>query len=254
MSQAANPAAPAAAPLTPDHRACQQCGAQILKIAEICPKCGVRQRGHVSKVALLLLTLFFGGIGAHKFYLGKYWQGALYLLFCWTMIPGLVALVEFFIYAFTSQERLDEKYTAHGSAVIVVVAVAVFGVFMIGILAAVSIPAYQDYTVRARAAGAIASATPWRMAVEEHYIEQRKLPNGVAELRPGAVPAVADSTYSSIDLGPNGVITATLSPAAGAHGGKTIEFRASEKQGGGLSWDCTGGTLEPKYRPRSCRP
>src|SRR5258706_14987173 len=116
MSQAANPAAPAAAPLTPDHRACQQCGAQILKTEEICPKCGVRQRGHVSKVALLLLTLFFGGIGAHKFYLGKYCQGALYLLFCWTMIPGLVALVEFFIYAFTSQERLGEKYTAHGSA------------------------------------------------------------------------------------------------------------------------------------------
>ena len=254
MSQAANPAVPATAALTPDHRACAQCGAQILKIAEICPKCGVRQRSPVSKTALVLLTFFFGGIGAHKFYLGKYWQGALYLLFCWTMIPGLVALVEFFIYIFTSSERLNEKYSAHGSAVIVLVVVAVFGIFMIGILAAIAIPAYQDYTVRARAAGAIASVTPWRMAVEEHYLEQRKLPNGAAELRPGAAPAVADSAYSSINLGLNGVITATLSPAAGAHRGKTIEFRASEKQGGGLSWDCTGGTLEPKYRPRSCRP
>jgi TM2 domain-containing membrane protein YozV len=247
-----NPAAPAAA-LTPDHRACEQCGAQILKIAEICPKCGVRQRDHVSKVALLLLTLLFGGIGAHKFYLGKYWQGALYLLFCWTMIPGLVALVEFFIYAFTSQERLDEKYTAHGSAVIVVAAVAVFGVFMIGVLAAIAIPAYQDYTTRARVSGAIVSVTPWRIAVEEHYAEQRKLPAGVAELRPSAVPDAVDR-YSSVSLGPNGVVTATLSPAVGAHRGKTVEFRASEKQGGGLSWDCTGGTLESKYRPRSCRP
>lgn len=253
MSQAANPTMAAAAPLSPDHRACQQCGAQILKIAEICPKCGVRQRGHVSKVALLLLTLFFGGIGAHKFYLGKYWQGALYLLFCWTMIPGLVALVEFLVYAFTSQERLDEKYTANGSAVLILVVVAVFGVAMIGILAAVSIPAYQDYTTRARVSGVIGSVTPWRIAVEEYYAEQRKLPNGAAELRPSAVPDAKDR-YSIASLGPNGVITATLSPAAGAQRGKTIEFRATEKQGGGLSWDCTGGTLEPRYRPASCRP
>jgi TM2 domain-containing membrane protein YozV len=252
MSQAANPAMAAVGPLTPDHRACEQCGAQILKIAEICPKCGVRQRRPVSKAILLLLTFFFGGIGAHKFYLGKYWQGALYLIFFWTGIPALVALVEFLVYLFTSSARLNEKYTAHGSAVLIVVVVAVFGVALIGILAAISIPAYQDYTVRARAPGAIASATPWRMAVEEHYIEQRKLPNGVAELRPSSVPDPADN-YSSISLGPNGVITATLSQAAGAHRGKTIEFRASEKQGGGLSWDCAGGTLEPRYRPRSCR-
>jgi TM2 domain-containing membrane protein YozV/Tfp pilus assembly protein PilE len=248
-----NPAAPAAAALTPDHRACEQCSAQILKIAEICPKCGVRQRRQVSKAILLLLTFFLGCIGAHKFYLGKYWQGALYLIFFWTVIPSLVALVELLIYVFTGSERLNEKYSAHGSAVLILVPIAVFGFALIGILAAVAIPAYQDYTVRARAVGAIASATPWRMAVEEHYMEKRKLPDSVAELAQGSVPRAADGNYSSISLGPNGAITATLSPAAGVHKGKTIEFRASEKQGGGLSWDCTGGTLEPKYRPRNCR-
>jgi TM2 domain-containing membrane protein YozV/Tfp pilus assembly protein PilE len=254
MSQTMNPAAPAAAAaLTPDHRACEKCGAQILKIAEICPKCGVRQRRQVSKALLLLLTFFFGGIGAHKFYLGKYWQGALYLIFFWTFIPSLVALVEFFIYLFTSTERLNEKYSAHGSAVLILVPVAVFGFAVIGILAAVAIPAYQDYTVRARTAGAIASVTLWRMAVEEHYIEKRKLPESAAELPQDALPRAAGSSYFSISLGQNGAITATLSPAAGMQKGKTIEFRPSEKQGGGLSWDCTGGTLEPRFRPRSCR-
>src|SRR5258708_37114688 len=119
MSQAASPAATVAAPLTPDHRACQKCGAQILKIAEICPKCGVRQRSPVSKAALLLLTFFLGGIGAHKFYLGKYWQGALYLIFFWTGISALIALVELVVYIFIGSERLNEKYSAHGSAVIV---------------------------------------------------------------------------------------------------------------------------------------
>ncbi|EFL92339.1 TM2 domain-containing hypothetical protein [Candidatus Regiella insecticola LSR1] len=38
---------------------------------------------------------FFGGIGAHKFYLGKIGQGFLYLLFFWTLIPAIIAFIEF---------------------------------------------------------------------------------------------------------------------------------------------------------------
>jgi len=45
----------------------------------------------------LLLALFLGGVGAHKFYMGKTGQGVLYLIFCWTFLPALVALVEVFL-------------------------------------------------------------------------------------------------------------------------------------------------------------
>ena len=41
-----------------------------------------------------LLTVFLGGLGAHKFYLGKPGVGILYLAFCWTFIPVIVSLVE----------------------------------------------------------------------------------------------------------------------------------------------------------------
>ena len=44
----------------------------------------------------VLLALFFGGLGAHKFYLGKTFAGILYLLFCWTTIPEFIALFEAF--------------------------------------------------------------------------------------------------------------------------------------------------------------
>ncbi|RMH47148.1 MAG: TM2 domain-containing protein [Gammaproteobacteria bacterium] len=44
----------------------------------------------------VLLALFLGGIGGHKFYLGQTGLGVLYLLFCWTMIPGVIALFEAF--------------------------------------------------------------------------------------------------------------------------------------------------------------
>jgi TM2 domain-containing membrane protein YozV len=45
----------------------------------------------------LVLTLFLGGIGAHRFYLNQPLAGALYLLFCWTFVPAIVACVELFL-------------------------------------------------------------------------------------------------------------------------------------------------------------
>ena len=51
-----------------------------------------------------LLAIFLGGIGAHKFYLGKSGQGILYLLFCWTYIPGILGLIEGIKYL-TKNER-----------------------------------------------------------------------------------------------------------------------------------------------------
>ena len=254
MSQAAIPGAAPAAPLTPDHRPCEKCGAQILKIAEICPKCGVRQRSPVSKAILLLLTFFLGGIGGHKFYLGKYWQGALYLIFFWTGIPALIALVEFFVYIFTSGERLNEKYSAHGSAALILAVVGVFGIFIVGILAAIAIPAYSDFRHRAQVAVATSLTAPWRLTVENYYREQGKLPDAASDLRKDAAPDEVSNRNAGISLGAQGVLTLTMSPSAGSIAGKTLIYRPDAGRDGTLSWDCTGGTLDPRYRPAHCRP
>lgn len=96
---------------------CSECGVLINAKAEICPKCGVRQSyasGFVSngksKVAAALLALFLGGIGAHKFYLGRIGMGILYLLFCWTFIPAIVSFIEFIVLLAMSEETFDRKY------------------------------------------------------------------------------------------------------------------------------------------------
>lgn len=47
----------------------------------------------------VLLALFLGGLGIHKFYLGQTGLGVLYLIFCWTYIPSLIALIEAFVIA-----------------------------------------------------------------------------------------------------------------------------------------------------------
>lgn len=42
----------------------------------------------------ILLALFLGGIGAHWFYLGRTGRGVVYLLFCWTFIPEIIAVFD----------------------------------------------------------------------------------------------------------------------------------------------------------------
>ena len=44
----------------------------------------------------LLLCLVLGGIGAHEFYLNNVNKGVIYLVFCWTFIPGIIALIQLF--------------------------------------------------------------------------------------------------------------------------------------------------------------
>lgn len=65
-----------------------------------------------SKIAAGLLALFLGGIGVHKFYLGQTLAGILYLLFCWTGIPGIIAFIEAIILLTMSDADFDAKYNA----------------------------------------------------------------------------------------------------------------------------------------------
>ena len=64
--------------------------------------------GPKSKAAAVLLALFLGGIGAHKFYMGSWGWGIVYLLTCWTWVPLIVALIEGVRYALMPD---DEFYT-----------------------------------------------------------------------------------------------------------------------------------------------
>ena len=65
-----------------------------------------------SKVTAGILAILLGGFGVHKFYLGKVGMGILYLIFCWTGIPGIVGLIEGIIYLTCSDAEFQAKYVA----------------------------------------------------------------------------------------------------------------------------------------------
>lgn len=62
-----------------------------------------------------VLGIVFGGLGFHKFYLGKPGKGILYLLFCWTGIPEIIGFIEGVFYLIGSKEKFDSKYN-HAAA------------------------------------------------------------------------------------------------------------------------------------------
>lgn len=63
-----------------------------------------------NKWIAVLLAFFLGGLGIHKFYLGKTGWGIVYLLFCWTWIPSIIAFIEMLRYLFTSEANFRAKY------------------------------------------------------------------------------------------------------------------------------------------------
>ena len=62
-----------------------------------------------SKVAAGILGILLGGIGVHKFYLGKVGMAILYLCFCWTGIPALIGFIEGIMYLCSNNENFQLK-------------------------------------------------------------------------------------------------------------------------------------------------
>lgn len=63
-----------------------------------------------SKTTAGILAIVLGNFGAHKFYLGRWGLGLLYLLFCWTYIPGIIAFIEGILYLIANPEDFANKH------------------------------------------------------------------------------------------------------------------------------------------------
>ncbi len=126
-------------------------------------------------------------------------------------------------------------------------------VAIIGILAAVAIPAYQDYTVRAKVSEVMVIASKDKSSVSEYYISQGALPASATAA--GINVSAAQSKYLTADTtykAATGELTYTLGNLGTAAAKGTIIFTPTASADG-VSWSCTGGTFPAKYRPANCR-
>ena len=140
-----------------------------------------------------------------------------------------------------------------GTSVLAVVLVSLFIPMFIGILAAVSIPAYQDYTVRAKTAVALSEAKAVGGAVGEFYEINKRLPGTLLEA--GVQPRAGDKYhFEEVQLNAaNGVLRVVMPQSAGGSvGGKYFELTPSDDNGR-VIWSCTAGTVPPKHLPLECR-
>jgi type IV pilus assembly protein PilA len=122
---------------------------------------------------------------------------------------------------------------------------------ILGILMAIAIPAYQDYTVRAKVSEAMNMVAPAKLAVAETLSSTSTMPgnNSTAGYSfPGAT-----SFVTSVDIGANGVITAAVTAATGTSG-NLVMTPTQIGTTGQLNWSCAASTIPTKYLPSKCRP
>lgn len=235
---------------------CRECGRQMHYTAPVCPGCGVPRvlRASKSKGVAALLAFFFGGLGVHRFYLGQWW-GVFYLLFCWTFIPQVVAIVEMIVFLCTSEEKWQAKYSAQaggGSGVGAIIAIVgvIVGIAIIGILAAIAIPAYQDYTMRAKTAQAYEAILPAQQAVGNYYKLNKDVPKDLATA--GFDTRGLPKVIRKIELNAeNGILTVYIASNNSQELSMTLIPSADEQNG--VSWTCSSDNIRNAWLPPNCR-
>ena len=134
---------------------------------------------------------------------------------------------------------------------------------IIGILAAIAIPAYQDYTIRSKVSEGLNLAGAAKLAVAETYDSKGAMPSVGSNISFGlpTSTSIAGNYVSAVAVTTGtGVITITYNNSVGGNpsaNGKTVVLTPDTSSIGAMGWACTGGTggtaMPNKYLPATCR-
>ena len=125
---------------------------------------------------------------------------------------------------------------------------------IIGILAAVAIPAYQDYTVKAQVTEGIGLAAAAKTAVSETYISTGAY--GTSNADYGLADTISSTYVTSVSAGANGVITVTFNTALSSDTADSTNVVFTPTAANGtITWSCKGAstTMPDQYLPATCR-
>jgi len=128
---------------------------------------------------------------------------------------------------------------------------------IIGILAAVALPAYIDYTVRSKVSEGLAKASEAKVSVSEYIASLNSLPQNANDA--GITVDVDSDNVLSIIYTTPGVIQVKMNPAIGGEvSATTNQFVLSfvSSSNGTIKWNCVNGSTNailPRYLPATCR-
>ena len=147
------------------------------------------------------------------------------------------------------KRQLGELAAKGGTSNIAIIILLVLVLIaVLGIVAAIAIPAYQDYTTKARVAQAYELGRSAADSVSEYYQRNQVLPGDLGDTGFAAAlpPSVSDVALD----GQYGTLTVTLNGAV--VNGQSLVLDAALDEGGGLYWSCTSAEIQERYLPRDC--
>ena len=128
-------------------------------------------------------------------------------------------------------------------------------VAIIGILAAIAIPAYQDYTIRAQVSEGLSLASGAKAGVAEFFQDSGGFPNNNAEAGLEVSTNIKGKYVTQVAVGAkNGIITVTYGNEANTNiATDTLKLVATDRTGS-IEWDCANNAgLLDKWLPAACR-
>ena len=81
-------------------------------LSALSDRLSISSSNHKSKTATTLLALVGGSFGLHRFYLGNYIWGALYLALCWSGVPFFLSCAEAIVFLLMSDDSFQERYAS----------------------------------------------------------------------------------------------------------------------------------------------
>lgn len=160
-----------------------------------------------------------------------------------------------------SQRSRKKEKSGCATWAIVLAVMAAVSIPVLGILIAIALPAYQDYTIRAKVAEGLYLAAAAKLATAETRLSTEKWPNNDAE---AGFTSPTSNWVSEITIPAAQDVRITFSSSVPEIAGETLMLRADLGSDGYVIWECNAagsnklggvsGTLPAKYAPAACRP
>jgi type IV pilus assembly protein PilA len=128
-------------------------------------------------------------------------------------------------------------------------------VAIIGILAAIAIPAYQDYTIRAQVSEGLSLSGGAKVAVTEYYQDRGAFPSTNLMAGIAAANEIRGKYVNDVAVSGAGIVTVTYGYAAHALINTQSIVLTPTDRVGSIEWQClSGGAIADKHLPAACRP